>query len=202
VENLSASQVSEINKGLDEQVEAFRCRAINAEHPVIWVVALYGKIRDDGEAIPEAILVIYGVNLEGKREILAVEPLYEESEASWGSVFESLKAPGMQRVWLVFADAHRGIENETRRNLLCSTYQRCKVHLMLNFLARVSHKDKKSIAEKLKQIWIQQDRKSTVKTARIFMAEHRHRYPEAIELLSEGLEDSLQFFTFSKLDTR
>lgn len=58
VENLSPSQVSEINKGLDEQVEAFRRRALEAEYPVIWVDGLFEEIRDDGKVISEAILVI------------------------------------------------------------------------------------------------------------------------------------------------
>lgn len=202
VENLSASQVSEINKGLDEQVEAFRSRPLDAEYPILWVDALYEKIRDDGKVISEAILVIYAVNLEGKREILAVEPMYEESEASWGSVFENLKARGLQRVWMVVADAHRGIQAAARRHLLGSCYQRCKVHLMRNILGRVSHRDKKAFSEKLKQIWVQPDRKSAVRTARIFMAEYRQRYPEAIAVLAEGLEDSLQFYAFPEMDPR
>jgi putative transposase len=144
VENLSASQVSEINKGLDEQVEAFRSRPLAAEYPILWVDALYEKIRDDGKVISEAILVIYGVNFEGKREILAVKPMYEESEASWGSLFENLKARGWQRVWMVVADAHRGIQNACRRHFLGSSYQRCKIHLMRNILGRVSHRDRRS----------------------------------------------------------
>jgi len=202
VENLSASQVSEINKGLDEQVEAFRNRPLEAEYPNLWVDALYEKIRDNGKVISEAILVIYGVNLEGKREILAVEPMYEESEASWGSVFENLKARGLQRVWMVVADAHRGIQAAARRHLLGSCYQRCKIHLMRNILGRVSHRDKKAFSEKLKQIWVQPDRKSAVRTARMFMAEYRQRYPEAIAVLAEGLEDSLQFYAFPEMDPR
>jgi len=64
VANLSPSQVSEINKGLDEQLEAFRNRPLAAEYPVIRVDTLYEKIQDDGKVISEAILVIYEVNLE------------------------------------------------------------------------------------------------------------------------------------------
>jgi putative transposase len=114
VETLSASQVSEINKGLDEQVKAFRSRSLAAEYPILWVDALYEKIRDNGKVSSEAVLVIYGVNLEGKREILAVEPMYEESESSWAAVLENLKARGLQKVWLVVSDAHRGIQNAVR----------------------------------------------------------------------------------------
>jgi len=34
-----------------------------------------------------AVHVVCGINLEGKREILAVEPMYEESMASYMALF-------------------------------------------------------------------------------------------------------------------
>ncbi len=36
IETLSASEVSEINNGLDEMVDEFRSKKLEAEHPVIW----------------------------------------------------------------------------------------------------------------------------------------------------------------------
>jgi hypothetical protein len=32
-------------------------------------------------------MIAYGVDEEGKREILAVEPMWEETEESWGDFF-------------------------------------------------------------------------------------------------------------------
>ncbi|NLY91546.1 MAG: hypothetical protein GX081_08080 [Firmicutes bacterium] len=46
-----------------------------------------------------------GVNLEGKREVLAVEPMYKESEASYTALFNSLKKRGLKNVWLAVSDA-------------------------------------------------------------------------------------------------
>jgi hypothetical protein len=43
----------------------------------------------------EAVLVIHSVTLEGKREILVVEPMYDESEATWAAMFEGLKSRGL-----------------------------------------------------------------------------------------------------------
>ena len=75
IANISRSQVSEITKGLKEQVSEFRNRSL-AEHryPVIWVDALYEKVRFDGHVISMAVMVVSGVNEEGSREILAIEP--------------------------------------------------------------------------------------------------------------------------------
>ncbi len=50
IENLSRSQVSEITKGLNEQVEEFRNRSLaGTVYPVLWVDALYEKVRVDGK---------------------------------------------------------------------------------------------------------------------------------------------------------
>jgi hypothetical protein len=61
-------------------------------------------------------------------------------------------------------------------------------------------KDKARVASKLKQIWQQPDRASAMRTARIFIAEFRHSHPDVVETLRQGLEDSLQFYTFEELD--
>jgi putative transposase len=202
VETLSASQVSEINKGLDEQVAAFRSRTLAEEYPIIWVDALYEKIRDNGRVISEAVFVIYGINSEGRREILAVEPMYDESEGSWSVVFEALKARGLKKVWLVVSDAHLGIQSAVGKHFLGASWQRCTVHFMRTVMGRVQKKDKREFAAKLKQIWIQPDRKSAIRTAKIFIAEYRGKYPEAIKVLQDGLEDSLQFYAFPDFDSR
>jgi len=73
---------------------------------------------------------------------------------------------------------------------------------MRNILAHVSGKNKKSFAEKLKQIWLQPDYESAQKYANTFMNDHEVQYPQAISMLEEGLEESLQFFSFQEIDAR
>ena len=51
IESLSASEASEINHGLDQMVDEFRTRRLDAEYPVIWVDALYEKIRDNHSSV-------------------------------------------------------------------------------------------------------------------------------------------------------
>ncbi len=202
IENLSASQVSEINKGLDEQVEAFRNRPLESEYPVLWIDALYEKVRTNGRVQSMAVLVVSGLSRSGIREILAVEPMYNESEETYTVLFNTLKGRGLEKVWLVVSDAHLGLQAAVRKCFLGASWQRCKVHFMRNAMARVSHRDKKEFAAKLKQIWLQPDKKSAMKIARLFIAEYKARYPEAIEVLREGLEDSLQFYEFEDFDSR
>ena len=136
IEGMSASQVSEISRGLDEQVEAFRSRALEEEYPVVWVDALYEKIRMDGRVISAAVLVVTGINRPGTREILAVEPMETESEATYTLCSSSLKARGLKRVWLVVSDAHLGIQAAVKKCFLGSSWQRCRIHSSETFWPR------------------------------------------------------------------
>lgn len=202
IENISASQVSEINKGLDEMVATFRTRRLEAEYPVLWIDALYEKIRDNNQTKNKAIMVVKGINLEGMQQILAVEGFEDETEENYRSLFSSLKARGLEKVWLCVSDAHKGLQNAIRKEFLGSSWQRCKVHFMRNILARVSQKDKLIFASKLKQIWMQPDRESAISYCRSIVQQYEDVFPEAIGILEDGLEDSLQFYSFQEIDSR
>lgn len=57
IENLSSSQVSEMTKGLNEQVNEFRNRTLsNTVYPILWVDALYEKVRVDGRIVSMAVV--------------------------------------------------------------------------------------------------------------------------------------------------
>lgn len=202
IENISASQVSDINKGLDEMVATFRTRRLEAEYPVLWIDALYEKIRDNNQTKNKAIMVVKGINLEGMQQILAVEGFEDETEENYRSLFSSLKARGLEKVWLCVSDAHKGLQNAIRKEFLGSSWQRCKVHFMRNILARVSQKDKLIFASKLKQIWMQPDRESAISYCRSIVQQYEDVFPEAIGILEDGLEDSLQFYSFQEIDSR
>ena len=149
IEGISAGQVSAMTKGLDEQVTQFRSRPLEKEYPVIWVDALYEKIRFDGRVISMAVLVVAGITVDGRRDILACEPMMNESEETYGSLFERLKERGLETVWLCVSDAHRGLSKALQKAFLGCSWQRCKVHFMRNVMAHVSHKEKRAGLAKL-----------------------------------------------------
>ena len=55
-------------------MEEFRCRELKAEYPFVWIDAVYKKVRSFGRVESVAVMIAYGVDREGQREVLAVEP--------------------------------------------------------------------------------------------------------------------------------
>ena len=203
IENLSRSQVSNMAKELDEQVEAFRNRSLqSSSYPALWVDALYEKVRYDGHVVSMAILLVCGVNETGTREVLAIEPMLEESRESYAQLFAKLKERGLQLPSLIISDAHAGLVAAIRESFSGASWQRCKVHFMRNILVKIPHRNKESFAAELKQIWLAPDMAAARKRADALTEEYEKRFPEAIKILEDGLEDSLQFFSFPALDSR
>ena len=203
IENLSRSQVSEMTKGLNEQVREFRTRSLaDSRCPVLWTDALYEKVRVDGRVVSMAILIVCGVNEQGHREVLAVEPMLEESKESYSQLFENLQQRGLKPPSLVISDANRGLIAAIRESFPGASWQRCKVHFMRNILAHVPQKEKESFAAQLKEIWLAPSAELARQRAELLSEQYGKRFPRAIELLEDGLEDSLAFYAFPDLDAR
>ena len=102
IESLSRSQVSEMTKRLNEQVQEFRSRSLtDTRYPVIWTDALYEKVRMDGRVVSMAVMAVCRVNEQGHRDVLAVEPMLDESKESYCQLFQSLLERGLKTPMLV-----------------------------------------------------------------------------------------------------
>ncbi len=202
IENISAGQVSAINQELDDQVQAFRTRHLASEYPVLWIDALHEKIRTNGRVQNLAVLVVMGITLDGTREVLAVEPTYQETADTYQTLFRDLKQRGLQRVWLCVSDAHSGLVHAIQQEFVGCSWQRCMVHFMRNILAKVAPRQKKTLAQRLKQIWEQPDAQTARHYAQTLIDEYTPAFPEAMEILENGLEDSLQHYAFEQFDAR
>lgn len=112
------------------------------------------KVRVDGRIVSMAVLIVCGVDENGHRDIIAVEPMTEESRSSYGVLFQNLKDRGLSTPKLIISDAHSGLVSAIRESFPGASWQRCKVHFMRNILVYVPQKEKKAFAETLKKIWL------------------------------------------------
>jgi len=199
IEDISASQVSQVSKELDVEVSKFRQATLSEVYPVVWIDALYEKIRDNQKVTSKAIMVAMAINAQGQKEILAIEPMENESTDTWTLFFDRLKARGLKQIGLLVSDAHQGIQSALKSSLVGTSWQRCKVHFMRNVLARIPHKAKALIGRQISQIFTQENYAQAKQFAKEVITKFEAQYPEAMDVLTEGLEDALQFFHFEDL---
>ena len=130
------SQVSEMAKDLDAQVEAFRTRPLDAgPYTFVAADALVLKVREGGRTVNVHALLATGVNADGYREILGLHVTSAEDGAGWLGFFRDLVARGLSGVALVTSDAHRGLVEAIGATLPGASWQRCRTHYAANLMA-------------------------------------------------------------------
>jgi putative transposase len=136
ITRLSRSQVSEMARDLDAQVEAFRTRPLDGgPYTFVAADALVLKVREAGRTVNVHALVATGVNAEGYREILGLQVTTSEDGAGWLAFFRDLTARGLSGVALVTSDAHRGLTEAIGATLPGAAWQRCRTHYAANLMA-------------------------------------------------------------------
>jgi len=193
MEGISKSEVSRICKELDAQVEAFRSRPIEGEHPYVWLDATYHKVREAGRVRSMATVVAVGVNTEGWRQVLGIDVGPSEDHAFWTAFLRSLIRRGLKGVVLVISDAHEGLKGAIAKVLSGATWQRCRVHFMRNLLATVPRSAAGTVAAIVRTIFAQPDHASAMAQLRRVADGLRPKFPSAAELLEEAAEDVLAF---------
>ena len=136
ITRLSKSQVSEMARDLDAQVEAFRTRPLDAgPYTFVAADALVLKVRENGRIANVHALLATGVNAEGYREILGLHVTSAEDGAGWLGFFRDLAARGLSGVALVTSDAHRGLTEAIGATLPGASWQRCRAHYAANLMS-------------------------------------------------------------------
>jgi putative transposase len=136
IDRLSKSQVSEMARDLDAQVEAFRTRPLDAgPYTFVAADALVLKVRETGRIVNVHALLATGVNAEGFREILGLHVTTGEDGAGWLAFFRDLTARGLSGVALVTSDAHRGLTEAIGATLPGASWQRCRTHYAANLMS-------------------------------------------------------------------
>ena len=69
----SASTISNIVKRLDGQLEAFARRRLEEPFPYLILDARYERVRAEGVISSRAVLIVLGIDWDGRRQVLAVE---------------------------------------------------------------------------------------------------------------------------------
>src|SRR6476619_7095480 len=199
VERMSKSQVSRLAKSLDEIVEDFRTRPLDAG-PYAYVTfdALVVKCRERGRTVNVCVVHAVGVNRDGFRESLGLDVVTSEDGAAWLAYMRGLVARGLVGVKLVSSDAHAGLVDAIAATLPGASWQRCRTHFMRNLLTRVPKSAQSFVATMVRTIFAQPDAETVREQHRRIVDQLETRFPEAAALLEEAAPDLLAFTAFPK----
>ena len=199
VTSLSKSQVSEMAKELDDAVEAFRTRPLDAgPYTFVAADALVLKVREAGRVVGVHTLIATGVNAEGYREILGVQVSSTEDGAGWLAFFRDLVARGLSGVALVTSDAHPGLVAAIGATLPGASWQRCRTHYTTNLMSVTPKSSWPWVRTLLHSIFDQPDAESVVAQYDRVLDALSDKLPKVAEHLDAARAELLAFTAFPK----
>jgi putative transposase len=199
VTSLSKSQVSAMAAELDEMVESFRSRPLDAgPYTFCWIDALNWKVREGGRTVNVHCLVATGVNADGHREILGVDVTSSEDGAGWLAFLRGLVARGLSGVALVTSDDHAGLVNAIASVLPGAAWQRCRTHYHRNLLTRVPKTAQPWVPTLVRTIFEQPDKDSVRAQHAQVVGALEAKLPAAAAHLGEARDDILAFTAFPR----
>jgi len=194
--DFSRSQVSDIAKKLDTEIQAWLNRPLNDDYTYLFVDARYNKLRRDHKVESHAVLIAKAVNQSGKRDIIGVDVCNNENETNWSDFFKGLRERGLTGVKLVISDAHGGLVSAIERFYPGTQWQRCQVHFKKNIMDKVRIKDKAWIKQRLDDVFQAPDKQTGLDRLRQLISDLSDKYPQVADLLENDGEDALTCLNF------
>ncbi len=199
VTSLSKSQVSLMAAELDEMVEGFRSRPLDAgPYTFMWIDALTQKVREGGRTVNVHALLATAVNASGKREILGIDVASSEDGAGWLAFLRGLVARGLSGVQLVTSDCHQGLRDAIASVLPGAAWQRCRAHYHRNLLTRVPKSAQPWVSTLVRTIFEQPDAASVRAQHAQVVTALEAKFPAAAAHLDDARDDILAFTAFPR----
>ncbi len=199
IDRMSKSQVSRLASSLDEIVESFRTRPLDAApYPYLALDALQVKCRETGRIVNAHVVHAVAVNVDGYRESLGLDVVTSEDGAAWTAFLRGLVARGLGGVTLVTSDAHVGLVDAIAATLPGATWQRCRTHFVRNLQTRVPKSAQSLVATLVRSIFAQPDSDSVWQQHQRVCEQLGERFPAAADMLHDAATDLLAFTTMPK----
>ncbi|WP_040155334.1 IS256 family transposase [Mobilicoccus massiliensis] len=200
IDSLSKSQVSRMAAELDEHVEEFRHRPVDAAGPFTFVAAdaLTMKLREGGRVVNAVVLLATGVNGDGHREVLGMRVATAETGSVWNEFFADLVARGLTGVRLVTSDAHQGLVEAIAANLPGASWQRCRTHYAANLMSVTPKSMWPAVKAMLHSVYDQPDRPAVHAQFDRLLDYVEGKLPEVHDHLDGARADILAFTGFPK----
>ena len=193
---LSASTISRLKGIWEQEHETWNRRSLkNKRYVYIWADGVYFNIRSDDAR--QCILVIIGVTEQGRKEFIAIEDGYRESEQSWSELLLRIKAQGLSHSpKLAIGDGALGFWKALSKVFPKTKHQRCWVHKTANVLNKLPKAVQPKAKQALHEIWMAPTRTDAYKAFDIALSTYSAKYPKAMKCLEKDKDEMLAFYDF------
>ena len=87
----------------------WRTRPLSKVWPILYLDALFLKVREEGKVMTKALYVAVGVNLQGRKELLGLWLGASEGAKFYLQLLNELKSRGVEDIFILCVDGLKGL---------------------------------------------------------------------------------------------
>ena len=192
---LSANTISRLKAKWKVDMDKWNKRSLAGKHYVyVWADGLYCNVRMEEK---QCLLVIIGVTEAGRKELVAIEDGFRESELSWLSVLRDLNKRGLTKgPSLAIGDGALGFWKALEQVYPDTQWQRCWVHKTANVLNKLPKSLQSKAKGHLHDIWMAPGIAEAENNFDVFIEIYGAKYPKAAECLKKDRSVLLNFYSY------
>lgn len=193
---ISRDLISSLTDAVLADVTEWRNRPLEALYPVVFIDGFVAKCRLDGTVSNRCVYVIYGINMEGMKDVLGLYLGENEGAKYWLHVLTELRNRGLQDIFMLCADGLKGLPEAVEAAFPKTTFQTCIVHMVRHSLNYVPYKEKKAVAADLKKIYSSSTVELAIEALEDFELTWGDKYPAIVKSWRTHWEKITPFMTF------
>ena len=192
----SPASIIRLTKDWQQEFEQWKRRDLSGkEYVYVWADGIYVKSRLDGEKT--CLLVMIGVGIDGKKELIAMESGIRESTQSWREVLLDLKFRGLTKApKLAICDGALGFQNAVDEIWGQMKIQRCWFHKTANILDKMPKCVQKKATQMIRDMHMADTRENALKAYDKFIQTFAVKYEKAVENLKKDKNDLFRFYDY------
>jgi len=150
---ISPSMVSKITDKVLATATEWQNRALDSIYPIIYLDAMYFKVRSNGRIVNKAVYICLGYTIEGYKDILGIWVDEAEGAKFWLGICNDLKNRGVKEIFIACMDGLKGLPQAIKTVFPSVNIQTCIVHQIRNSIKYVASKDQKTFMRGLKEVY-------------------------------------------------
>ncbi len=193
---VSPTLISNVTDAVLEEVRSWQARPLDRLYPILYMDALYMKIREGGHIENRAIYVAIGLNIEGHKEVLGLWAGHNEGAKFWLQVVTDLRNRGVEDIFIACVDGLKGLPEAIQSVYRKTEVQLCIVHLVRASLKYVPWKQRKEVAADLKSIYQSPTTEEGWRQLEAFAEKWDQTFPSISKIWRTNWDQASPFFAY------
>lgn len=150
---ISKNTIHNITEKVLPLITEWQSRELETVYPIVWLDAMFIKIRGNGIVKTKRVYCVLGMNCEGKKDVLSIHISEAEGAKFWLQVLTDLSERGVKDILIACVDGLKGFPEAINTIFPETEVQLCIVHQIRNSLKYISRKDYKEFIADLKKVY-------------------------------------------------